>query len=171
MRALQHTSQRTSKKFLPLNKGVKRLRPALTLTLLLLFSSNPKRNTNHTPQRHSLSPGTHSVQLDNVCRRKPLISRANSGAVCWGSWLSTVTRPWAERLRFFSRQDWLWVARGTGGLSDQSSPSSAQVKNSWSYTYIPPYVCIERCLITHQGQTHVYILNSRARTAAEMKRW
>jgi hypothetical protein len=33
------------------------------------------------------------------------------------------------------------------------SPSyNAKVKNAWSYTSTPPYVCMTWSLVTHQGQ-------------------
>jgi len=35
--------------------------------------------------------------------------------------------------------------------ADHSNSSTAEVKNTWSYTYTPPYVFIALCLIKHRG--------------------
>jgi hypothetical protein len=34
--------------------------------------------------------------------------------------------------------------------ADNSPPSSAEVKNAWSYTSIPPYVFMAWCLVIHR---------------------
>jgi hypothetical protein len=33
--------------------------------------------------------------------------------------------------------------------ADHSYPSSAEVKNAWSYTFTLPYVCMAWCLVKH----------------------
>jgi hypothetical protein len=60
--------------------------------------------------------------------------------------------------------DWLWgspnllldayqgLSLGVKWLeheSDHSPPSSAEVKNAWSYTSTPPYVFMAWCLVKH----------------------
>jgi hypothetical protein len=40
--------------------------------------------------------------------------------------------------------------RGQRREVDQSSPSSAEVKNAWSYTFTPPYIFTESYLIKHR---------------------
>jgi hypothetical protein len=37
-----------------------------------------------------------------------------------------------------------------GHEADQSSPSSAKVKNAWSYTSTPQYVFMVWCLVKHR---------------------
>jgi hypothetical protein len=32
---------------------------------------------------------------------------------------------------------------------------SGRIKNAWSYTSTPPYVCMVWCLVKHQGQVHL----------------
>jgi hypothetical protein len=39
-----------------------------------------------------------------------------------------------------------------GSDANHSSPSSAEVKNSCSYTSIPPYTCMARCFLKHSRQ-------------------
>jgi hypothetical protein len=34
--------------------------------------------------------------------------------------------------------------------ADHSPPSSAEVKNAWSYTSAPPYVFMAQCLVEHR---------------------
>jgi hypothetical protein len=43
--------------------------------------------------------------------------------------------------------------------SDHSPPSSAEVENTWSYTFIPPYAFMAWCLIKHRGSTFTLLLN------------
>jgi hypothetical protein len=45
-----------------------------------------------------------------------------------------------------------------GCEANHSPPSSANVKNLWSYTSTPPYVCIEWCLGKHNRQLHLHPL-------------
>jgi hypothetical protein len=42
---------------------------------------------------------------------------------------------------------WVPAVASPGGKADHSSPSSAEVKNAWSYTSIPQYVFMAWCLI------------------------
>jgi len=39
----------------------------------------------------------------------------------------------------------------TGREADHSPPSSAKVKNAWSYTFTPQYVFMAWCLVKHSG--------------------
>jgi hypothetical protein len=39
--------------------------------------------------------------------------------------------------------------------ANHSPPSRAEIKNGWSYTSTPPYVCIAWCLIKHEGQLYI----------------
>jgi hypothetical protein len=34
--------------------------------------------------------------------------------------------------------------------ADPSHPSSAEVKNAWSYTFTPPYIFMPLCLVKHR---------------------
>jgi hypothetical protein len=43
--------------------------------------------------------------------------------------------------------------------ADHSPPSSAEVKNAWSYTSTPPYVFIAWCLVKHRDNFTFYLLN------------
>jgi hypothetical protein len=38
-----------------------------------------------------------------------------------------------------------------GREADHSPPSSAEVKNTWSYTSTPQYVLVAWCLVKHRG--------------------
>jgi hypothetical protein len=49
---------------------------------------------------------------------------------------------------------WVLGAKPPGCEADHSSPSSAEVKNAWSYTSIPPYVFMVWCLIKHRMDKH-----------------
>jgi hypothetical protein len=42
--------------------------------------------------------------------------------------------------------------------ADHSPPSSAEVKNVWSYTSTPPYVFMARCLIEQRTHLHGVVL-------------
>jgi len=44
-----------------------------------------------------------------------------------------------------------------GSEADQSPPSSAEVKNVWSYTSAPQYAFMEWCLVKSQGQLYFYL--------------
>jgi hypothetical protein len=46
------------------------------------------------------------------------------------------------------------VAKRLGREADHSPPSSADVKNAWRYTSIPPYVSMEWCLIKDRIRLH-----------------
>jgi hypothetical protein len=75
--------------------------------------------------------------------------------------------------RFLSspqRPDWLWgqpasYPMGTGGRGvkrslcevNHSPSSSAKIKNVWSYTFTPPYVCMAWCLVKYQGRIYFYL--------------
>jgi hypothetical protein len=53
---------------------------------------------------------------------------------------------------------------GTGGFSyrgeaDRSSPSSAEVKNTWSLTSSPQYIFMARCLIKQRKRLHDVVLS------------
>jgi hypothetical protein len=39
-----------------------------------------------------------------------------------------------------------------GREADHSPPSSAEVKNAWSYTFTPPYVFMKWCLVKHRDK-------------------
>jgi hypothetical protein len=43
------------------------------------------------------------------------------------------------------------------GVTDHSPPSSAQVKNAWSYTSIPQYVFMARCSLKRWGKLYLYL--------------
>jgi len=42
-------------------------------------------------------------------------------------------------------------------FSDHSPPSSAEVKNAWSYTYTPQYAFMAWCSAEAQGQLYLYL--------------
>jgi hypothetical protein len=44
---------------------------------------------------------------------------------------------------------------------DHSPPSSAEVKNAWSYTSITPYVFMAWCLVRHRTRLHAWLNNSQ----------
>jgi hypothetical protein len=44
-----------------------------------------------------------------------------------------------------------------GREADQSPPSSAEVKNAWSYTSNSQYVCMARCLVKHRDNFTFYL--------------
>jgi hypothetical protein len=48
------------------------------------------------------------------------------------------------------------VLKRPGHESDYLSPSSAEVKNAWSYTSTPQYAFIEWCSIKSTGTLHFY---------------
>jgi len=43
-------------------------------------------------------------------------------------------------------------------IKNESLPSSAKVKNAWSYTSAPPYIFIEWCLVNRGICLHVFEL-------------
>jgi len=49
-----------------------------------------------------------------------------------------------------------------GREADHSSPSSAEVKNTWSYTFTPQYVFMVWCLVKHRD--NYFCLNDMFRT-------
>jgi hypothetical protein len=50
-----------------------------------------------------------------------------------------------------------------GGGADSSPPSSAEVKNAWSYTSTPQYAFMAWCLVKAQGQLYLFtkVMESR----------
>jgi hypothetical protein len=59
----------------------------------------------------------------------------------WGSSVSIVTKLWAGLPGFDSQQGQgfsLYCHVQTGCEADHQTPSSAKVKNAWSYTSTPP---------------------------------
>jgi hypothetical protein len=46
-----------------------------------------------------------------------------------------------------------------GGEANHSPPSSAEVKNAWSYTSTPQYVFMAWCLVKHRDNFTFYILH------------
>jgi hypothetical protein len=48
-------------------------------------------------------------------------------------------------------ENYFLVVKRQDNEDDQTPPCSAEVKNAWSYTPIPPYVSIAQCLIKHKG--------------------
>jgi hypothetical protein len=48
--------------------------------------------------------------------------------------------------------------KGLGREADHSSPSSAEVKKTWSYTSIPSCVCMAWCLIRHRIRFYEVVL-------------
>jgi hypothetical protein len=55
-----------------------------------------------------------------------------------------------------TRGSFPWLKR-PGREADHSPPSSAEVKNAWSYTSTPHYAFIAWCLVKTQGQLYLYI--------------
>jgi hypothetical protein len=53
-----------------------------------------------------------------------------------------------------------------GSETDHSPPSSAEVKNTWSYTYIPQYACMAWCLIKHRDK-HIIIIYTLLRRSQD----
>jgi hypothetical protein len=59
-----------------------------------------------------------------------------------------------------------WGVKRPGREADHSPPSSAKVKNVWSYTSIPPLLFMEWCLVNHRDKfvftfftfTHVFYM-------------
>jgi hypothetical protein len=47
------------------------------------------------------------------------------------------------------------------GEADHSPPSSAEVKNTWSYTFTPQYVFMAWCLVKHTDNVAFYIYISK----------
>jgi hypothetical protein len=48
-----------------------------------------------------------------------------------------------------------------GREADNSHPSSAEVKNAWSYAYTPQYAFTAWCLVKAQGQIYLYIYGQK----------
>jgi hypothetical protein len=48
-------------------------------------------------------------------------------------------------------------AAGKGGEVDDSPPSSAEIKNAWSYTPTPQYAFMAWCSVKAQGQLYFYL--------------
>jgi len=44
-----------------------------------------------------------------------------------------------------------------GHEADHSPPSSAEIKNVWSYTSIPPYILMTWCLVKHRDNFTFYL--------------
>jgi hypothetical protein len=58
---------------------------------------------------------------------------------------------------------WVWVCRWVDGWmvgreANHSPPSSAEVKNLWRYSSIPPYIFMALCLVKH-GTTLPYSIH------------
>jgi hypothetical protein len=51
---------------------------------------------------------------------------------------------------------------------DHSSPSSAEVKNAWSYTSTPQYIFMEWCYVKHRDNFTFY---TSAFPLARLKKW
>jgi hypothetical protein len=51
-----------------------------------------------------------------------------------------------------------WGVKQLGREADHSSPSSAEVKNAWSYTSTPQYAFMAWCSVKAQGQLYLYLL-------------
>jgi hypothetical protein len=80
----------------------------------------------------------------------------------------------AENFSLYHRVQWgppTSYPMGTGALSlgmkrpgreaDDSPPSSAEIKNAWSYTSTPPYVFMAWCVVKHRNNsTSTYLLFS-----------
>jgi hypothetical protein len=54
-----------------------------------------------------------------------------------------------------------WEIKWLKCEADLRSPSSAKVKNAWSYTFTPSYVCMALGLDKHQEQLYLYLLGYR----------
>jgi len=52
-----------------------------------------------------------------------------------------------------------------------SFPPSAQVQNTWSYTSIPPYVCVKWCLLKQRDNFNVFPLSLSLRMLSECLRF
>jgi hypothetical protein len=48
-------------------------------------------------------------------------------------------------------------AKRTGREADHPPPSSAEVKNEWSYTSTPPHISMASCLVKHQGRYLIHL--------------
>jgi hypothetical protein len=49
----------------------------------------------------------------------------------------------------------------SGSEADYSPPSSAEVKNAWSYTFTPQYVFMAWCLVKHKDNFTLLLQTSR----------
>jgi hypothetical protein len=60
-----------------------------------------------------------------------------------------------------------------GREADHSSPSTAEVKNAWSYTSSPQYVFMAWCLVKHrgQGQPFMYAYHSSRASFCNISRY
>jgi hypothetical protein len=50
-----------------------------------------------------------------------------------------------------------WGLKRPGREADHSPPSSAEVKNAWSYTSTSPYAFMIPCSLKAQGQLYLYL--------------
>jgi hypothetical protein len=48
---------------------------------------------------------------------------------------------------------------GPGREVNHSPPSSAELRNAWSYTSTPPYISIAWCLVKQQGQLNLTVIS------------
>jgi hypothetical protein len=48
--------------------------------------------------------------------------------------------------------------KAAGHETNHSPPSSAEIKNAWSYTYTAPYVCMAWCLIKHPAEDNIKMI-------------
>jgi hypothetical protein len=59
-----------------------------------------------------------------------------------------------------------------GREADHSLPSSAEVKNAWSYTFTPSYVFMAWCFVKQKNNfTFILISKSRSRDNSVVYRW
>jgi hypothetical protein len=56
-----------------------------------------------------------------------------------------------------------------GREADHSTPSSAEVKNAWSYTSTPPYVFVAWCSLKHRDNFLLYLYKNTGRKFSYIK--
>jgi hypothetical protein len=58
-----------------------------------------------------------------------------------------------------------------GSETDHSPPSSAEIKNAWSYTSTPQYTFMAWCSFKAQGQLYLYLLSCKSHVASSGRMW
>jgi hypothetical protein len=105
---------------------------------------------------HLLSASAYSLysQLPSISW-----SGFNSCQVQWWDFLLFIT---VSRLALEPAQtpiQWVQWVKWLGCEADHSPPSSAEVKNVWSYTFIPQYAFMAWCLIKQEVLLHDVLLS------------
>jgi hypothetical protein len=94
-------------------------------------------------------------------------SRRGLGIFLFTTAARTALRPTQPPIKWVSGALPLGVNR-QGREADHSPPSSAEVKNAWSYTSIPQHAFISWCIVKHRDNFYYMDVNGQLHASATL---